>query len=383
MTKQLNIQHTDYHSENTSENQSKKRPEFLAADKEDKGQTNSSSTNNIRRQTPKENIKRTDIRGIYLNRNAIKSDAIDDYIDLVQSTDLNAFVMDVKDDNGKLTYDSNVPIAEEIKADGNPSVDDMKALLDRLEKEGIYTIARIVVFKDPFLAEQKEEFAIKRKNGGVWQDEQGIKWIDPYKKDVWDYMVSISEEVASYGFDEIQYDYIRFPANAKTADQNITFDNQENMAKDENVLSFLQYANKRLEDYSVQVSADVFGLVTTAKDDMGIGQLWERIAPNVDFISPMTYPSHYGPGSYGIENPDDHPYDIMKQAIQDAKRRNEKLEEKGINTAFIRPWIQDFDFGRKYEKRDIQNQIKALEELGIRQYLVWNARSKYTKNAYE
>ncbi len=156
MTKQLNIQHTDYHSENTSENQSKKRPEFLAADKEDKGQTNSSSTNNIRRQTPKENIKRTDIRGIYLNRNAIKSDAIDDYIDLVQSTDLNAFVMDVKDDNGKLTYDSNVPIAEEIKADGNPSVDDMKALLDRLEKEGIYTIARIVVFKDPFLAEQKK-----------------------------------------------------------------------------------------------------------------------------------------------------------------------------------------------------------------------------------
>ncbi|WP_163971119.1 putative glycoside hydrolase [Oceanobacillus halotolerans] len=332
---------------------------------------------------PVEKPEPREVKGIYLNRYAFKEDSIDDYIDLIKSTDLNAVVMDVKDDFGMLTYDSEVELANEINSDQNPTVEDMTALLERLKEEGIYTIARVVVFKDPYLAEQKSDFAMKRDDGTVWQDQKGVSWIDPYHKEVWQYVTNIAEEAATLGFDEIQYDYVRFPDNAQKVDQEVAFANSDDLAKDENIASFLRYSNEQLANQPVYVSADVFGLVTTAEDDMGIGQTWEKISQEIDYISPMTYPSHYAPNSYGIANPDDHPYDIMKQAMEDAVRRNNALEEKGEDPAIIRPWIQDFDFKRPYTEVDIQNQIKALEEQGITQYLVWNASSEYTENAFQ
>src|SRR5699024_281520 len=339
----------------------------------------SSADSTKRSHTNESNI---DVRGIYLNRTALKEENFEEYIDLVKSTELNAVVMDVKDDFGKLTYNSNSKTATSIGADQEPTVHDMQNLVNRLKKEGIYTIARIVVFKDPLLAEQKSDFAIKKKDGRIWQDDQNVKWIDPYKREVWEYMFDISEEVAAFGFDEIQYDYIRFPDNAAQVDQEVAFDNPSGQSTSDNVIDFIQHDIKRLDAYSVQLSADVFGLVTTARDDMGIGQKWEEIASYVDYISPMAYPSHYAEGSYGIDHPDDHPYDVMKHAIQDARERNETLKKKGKNPAIIRPWIQDFDFGRNYTAKDVRKQIKALNELGITQYLAWNAASEYNDAAY-
>src|SRR5699024_9951224 len=236
------------------------------------------------------------VKGIYLNKESMRKDNIGSYINLIKNTDLNAVVLDVKDDLGKLTYESGIDMVKEIDSDRNATVRDMKKLLKRLKEEGIYTIARIVVFKDPYLAEQKPEWAIDKRDGDIWKDESGVQWIDPYKQEVWKYVTDIAKEVGTLGFDEIQYDYIRFPENAKEIDKIVTYDNDADATKAENITRFLAYSNNVLKDTSVQTSADVFGLVTSSEDDMGIGQIWENISEQVDVISPMTYPSHYGPG---------------------------------------------------------------------------------------
>ncbi|MEN2466079.1 putative glycoside hydrolase [Ornithinibacillus sp. JPR2-1] len=337
------------------------------------------ATNHFVKQKP----KKVDVRGIYLNRTSIKEENVQKYIDLIKSTNLNAAVIDVKDDYGKITYDSNVDLVNQIGADSNPATKDLEKLVQRFKDAGIYTIARIVVFKDPYLAAKKQDYAIKRKDGTVWQDPSGTKWIDPYKEEVWNYMTSIAKEVSESGFDEIQYDYIRFPERAKQVDQEVTYDNPTGLSKAENILAFLKHSKQQLKQHPSYVSADVFGLVTTASDDMGIGQVWENISPHVDYISPMTYPSHYAPGSYGVANPDRAPYDIMALAMKDAKSRNAKLKEQGKTIATIRPWIQDFDYLSTYTAADVQKQIKALEDQGITQYLIWNAGNVYTVEAFK
>ncbi|WP_051359565.1 putative glycoside hydrolase [Paucisalibacillus globulus] len=323
------------------------------------------------------------MKGIYLNRTSITEENVQKYIDLIKNTNLNAAVIDVKDDYGKLTYDSNIELANQIGSDAGPATKDLNKLIQQFKDAGIYTIARIVVFKDPYLADKKNDYAIKRKNGAVWLDAAGTKWVDPYKEEVWGYITSIAQEASDSGFDEIQYDYIRFPERAKQVDQEVTFDNPKNLTKADNILAFLKYSENHLRNYPVYVSADVFGLVTTASDDMGIGQVWENISPHVDYISPMTYPSHYAPGSYGVPNPDRAPYEIMNRAMKDAKDRNGKLEEKGEDVASIRPWVQDFDYLSAYSADDIRKQIQALNDQGISQYLIWNAGNVYTVEAYK
>ncbi|MGM8216115.1 putative glycoside hydrolase [Bacillaceae bacterium W0354] len=326
-----------------------------------------------------EKPEKKEVRGIYLNRNAINSENIDRYIKMVKnSPKYNAFVMDLKDDNGKLTYQSNVNLVNEIGADEGAVIDDLEQFLQRLKDEGIYTIARVVTFKDPFLASKKPEWALQKKDGSPWIGPNNVKWIDPYKEEMWDYNLDIVEEIAESGIDEIQYDYIRFPENAVKVDQEVQYANSENLKKDELIEKFLKASQKRLNDYPVFVSADVFGLVTSSADDMGIGQIWEKFSPYVDFISPMNYPSHYSENSYGLLNPNDQPYELIKAAIEDAIERNEKLKEKGVDVATIRPWLQDFSFKRTYTRRDVLNQIRALNDLGINEYLLWNAGSKYT-----
>lgn len=322
---------------------------------------------------------RKDIKGIYLHKESMKKENIDTYINLVKNTDLNAVVMDVKDDAGKLTYTSNIDLVKEIHSDEGATVEDMKHLLQRLKEEDIYTIARIVVFKDPYLATKKSEWAIRDKNGEIWKDASDVQWIDPYKRGVWEYVTAIAREAAALGFDEIQYDYIRFPENANEIDKIVTYDNKDDMTKAENISRFLEFSNEALRGAAVRTSADVFGLVTSASDDMGIGQVWEKVSAQVDYISPMTYPSHYGPGIYGIEVPNDNPYELVTHAMKDAVARNEKL---GSKRALIRPWVQDFNLKRTYTVDDIKGQIKAMNEQGIKQFLVWNAANDYTEAAY-
>ena len=367
----------------TTENVENRIRKISSTDETTKSSQSLENTLEIPKPEPAKKPEKVDVRGIYLNRTSITEENVQKYIDLIKNTNLNAAVIDVKDDYGKLTYDSNIELANQIGSDAGPATKDLKKLIQQFKDAGIYTIARIVVFKDPYLASNKSDYAIKRKNGTVWQDASGTKWVDPYKEEVWEYITSIAKEVSDSGFDEIQYDYIRFPERAKQVDQEVMFDNPNKLTKPENILAFLKHSENQLRNYPVYVSADVFGLVTTASDDMGIGQVWENFSKHVDYISPMTYPSHYAKGSYGVPNPDRSPYEIMEHAMIDAKEKNVKLEEKGENVAGIRPWIQDFDYLSAYTAEDVRKQIQALKDQGITQYLIWNAGNVYTTEAYK
>lgn len=324
--------------------------------------------------------EREEVRGIYLNPWAIKEEEIGRFIEFVKASPrFNAVVMDLKDDNGKLTYNSNVDLVKEIGADDGAVIADLPSFLKRFKDEGIYTIARIVTFKDPFLAEKKSEWALQRKDGSLWLGPDSIKWLDPYREKMWTYVMDIVEEIADSGINEIQYDYIRFPENAKKVDQEVEYANADQLNKDELIEKFLKYSKERLDHYPVLVSADVFGLVTSSTDDMGIGQTWEKMAPHIDFISPMNYPSHYSAQSYGLQEPNDEPYALIKAAMEDALERNQSLEIGEEQVATIRPWLQDFNYKRTYTKDDVLAQIKALNDLGINEYLIWNPSSKYTE----
>ncbi|HHY46369.1 MAG TPA: putative glycoside hydrolase [Firmicutes bacterium] len=288
-------------------------------------------------------------------------------IQLIDETELNAIVIDVKDDTGLLTYKSGVPLAGKIGA-SHEKVKDIGALLDTCYEKNIYPIARIVVFKDPVLASRRPDLAIKDETGKLWRDRKGIAWADPTKREVWEYNVEVAKEAARLGFKEIQFDYVRFPDEKSYK----AISGHSEATRVDTITRFLQYAKQQLAPYKVAVSADVFGLTCSATDDMGIGQKIEEIAGVVDYISPMVYPSHFASGSYGIEDPDAHPYETVKKSLSDGLGR---IAGKG---ALMRPWLQDFSLRRKYGPEDVRIQIKVAHELGIGTWMIWNPSSEFT-----
>lgn len=321
------------------------------------------------------------VKGIYVSPGAATHN-ISSIIQLIEKTDLNAVVVDVKSDTGALTYASNLPLANKMGAVRRGTTPAMKNLIRKLKQHHIYTIGRIVTFKDPFLAAKKHELAMQTKNGKVWRDRSGTSWVDPYLPAVWQYNIGIAREAAAMGFDEIQFDYVRFPDNGDQIDREVRFHNPQNRTKAEIIGAFLQEAERRLHPLGVQVSADVFGLTTTTQNDMGIGQQWGKIAGTVDLISPMIYPSHYSDGTYGIANPDLEPYHMVKRALIDALNKNKQVRQAYGRAAEIRPWLQAFTASwlnphKSYGVTEIREQIRAAKELGIDQFLLWNSASHY------
>ncbi|EFM10852.1 GTP-binding protein [Paenibacillus curdlanolyticus YK9] len=325
------------------------------------------------------------VKGIYISGWVAGSPArMDRLIGLLRRTELNAVVIDVKDDFGRLTYRSRVPAIQQIGADKRPAITNIKRLINRLHREGIYTIGRVVVFKDPYLAQKRTSLAIHNKNGSVWKDGHGRPWVDPYRTEVWNYNINVAKEAAALGFDEIQFDYVRFPEGIRT--KPVKFANKEGWNRSKAIHQFLHEAKQPLHRLGVKVSADVFGLVTSTSDDMGIGQSWRAVSTEVDAISPMVYPSHYSDGMYGIAHPDMAPYAVVSHAMTDAKRRNGYLAQSGLKPAAIRPWLQCFTATwvhphLKYGDREIKQQIKALHDQGLEDYLLWNASCKYDFNS--
>jgi len=327
--------------------------------------------------------RRQDIKGIYVSSYALKGKKWRRIVRLLEDTELNALVIDVKNDNGRLTYRSNVATAKAIRADAAAKIDDLPSFLKPLKQQNTYLIARIVTFKDPYLAAKKPEWAMKRKDGTVWRNKKGVAWVDPYNEEVWNYNVMIAEEAIAAGFDEVQFDYVRFPEQVRTIDREVAFRNPRDETKDQIIQRFLRTATQRAHQAGAWTSADVFGLTTTTKNGMGIGQKWELLAQEVDAISPMVYPSHYAEGSYGVRHPDLQPYKIVKEAIADAKARNEALERNKEHAASLRPWLQDFTASwvkphRTYRRAEVKEQIRALKELGVDQYLLWNPGCNYS-----
>lgn len=318
-------------------------------------------------------------RGIYLTGNTVGHSRYGELLNMIETTELNAVVIDVKNDHGKITYDTDIDIVRELEAHLSAPIKDLKAVLDELHGKGIYPIARIVVFKDPYLAELKPEWSIQRKSGGLWRDRDGVAWINPYEKKVWDYNIAVAREVALLGFREIQFDYIRFPENAHLLDLDAYYPG-EDLSKEEVIRDFLIYAAEQMDGYNVYLAADVFGVIATSWGDSDrIGQAWEEMSPYVDYICPMVYPSHYGPGYFGLSVPDAHPGETVGHALTDALKRNAALKKPAI----IRPWLQGFTATSwvkgaiPYGPAEIRMQIETALKLGIDEYLLWNAGNRY------
>jgi hypothetical protein len=320
------------------------------------------------------------VRGIYVSGYAAGSPRVMGRLrKLASRTEINAMVIDVKDDYGLLTYHSSVKLVNRIGADRRPLVRQPRELLDQLHSEGIYVIARLAVFKDAWLANSIPDWALHEKSGMVWRDSKNKAWINPYRREVWNYNIAIAQEAASLGFDEIQFDYVRFPANGQRAEALIDY-GSGGISKSEAIGAFLGRARERL--HGKPVSADVFGLVTSSADDMGIGQSWRSVASKVDAISPMVYPSHYSDGIYGIPQPDLDPAAVIRKAMRDASARTRYLLQSGIKPAQIRPWLQSFTATwlhphLNYGENEIRQQIRAAREAGVNQYLLWSPRCIY------
>ncbi len=314
------------------------------------------------------------VKGVYVTSDTTayppKFDAL---IDLADNTEINAFVIDLKDDRGYVTYNADVPLVGELGLKST-RIEDIDALLATLAEHKIIPIARIVCFKDSILAKAKPELAVRNINGGMWEDNKGLNYINPYNHEVWEYLVEVAEDAARHGFREIQFDYVRFPTDGKISECVYP---GEYSSKSDCIAGFLAYARERLEKLGVWVSADVFGLVVQDTPDAErIGQKIEKLSANVDIVCPMVYPSHYNTGSYEIDNPNSEPYDLVSAAMKEAATR---LAGTG---AMGRPWLQDFSMrGIAYGVAEVKAEIKAAEEQGFDEWILWNASNNYTEGA--
>ena len=312
-------------------------------------------------------------KALYLSFYGVGSTRLrDSALSLIAKTELNAVVIDVKGDRGMVPYGSAVPLAQTAGAQRVATVRDAKALLTSLHHEHIYSIARIVVFKDDPLATSRPDLAVKRGNGAIFRDREKLAWTDPFRQEVWDYNIAIAVEAAQLGFDEIQFDYVRFPDAP-----GLKFSQPVNMQSRMGAISgFLGEAYKKLAPYNVFVAADVFGYVTWNLDDTHIGQRLEELSPNVDYISPMLYPSCFQFGIPGYRIPIAHPYEIVFLSLQNARERT------GIPAIRFRPWLQAFrDYAfdhREYGANEIRAQISAAEKIGTDGWMLWNPRNTYT-----
>jgi hypothetical protein len=293
-------------------------------------------------------------------------------IDLVDRTELNAVVIDVKGDRGMVAFKSSIPLAGQVGAQSTITMRDARALLERLHKKHIYAIARIVVFKDDPLATARPDLAVRRANGAIFRDREKLAWTDPYSRQVWDYNIEVAVEAARLGFDEIQFDYVRFPdaPGLKFSGPN---DMKNRLAA---ISGFLGEARKRLTPYNVYVAADIFGYVAWNLDDTHIGQRLEELSPVVDYISPMLYPSCFQFGIPGYRMPVQHPYEIVFLSLQNARERS------AIPSVRFRPWLQAFrDYAfdhREFGGKEIRSQISAAEKFGSDGWMLWNPRNTYT-----
>jgi hypothetical protein len=320
------------------------------------------------------------VRGLYVNRWAAIGRTVWRLVDVARTTEVNALVIDVKDDRGYLLYRSAVPLAHRIGADTvNPMpAARIQALLDTMRANGIHPIARIVVAKDPILASARRDLAVRtRKDGTPWLDKAGRPWLDPHQRDVWSYAGDLAEEAVKLGFSEVQFDYVRFPDEPSLLRQ-AAFPLAKGRTRDVVIREQLGYLHDRMRALGVPMAIDVFGLTTTVKGDMTIGQRWEAFADRADVVLPMTYPSHYARGDYGIDRPNARPYEVIDHAMKDAIARNRAV----IGGAEIVPWYQDFTLGApRYGAAQVRAQMQAGYDNGIRSWVLWNASSRYTLTA--
>ena len=392
---------------------------------ENAGSPNAVSENDTSEEGLLPEEERVKVKGIYVTGAMAGTSGMDDLIALVDRTELNALVIDVKNDDGRVVYEMDTPMVSGIGS-SKKLVSDMPGLIQKCKEHDIYLIARIVAFKDPFLAENRTDLALHDESGNLFRDSSGLAWVNPYKEEVWKYLLEIAEEAVAIGFDEIQFDYIRFATDSGM--KNVDFGPEaEGKSREAVITEFVEYASERLHSQGIPVSADVYGIVIDSELDASlVGQNYYEMSKYLDYISPMVYPSHYGPGNLGLAVPDAQPYETIYRSMSASRRvlaglegpeeeveavsgndiplktedvsgngavsagaRTELPDPKEMEPAEeiraqVRPWLQDFtatwvDGHITYGPEEIRAQIQAVYDAGYEEWILWNAANRYTE----
>ena len=286
---------------------------------ENAGSPNAVSENDTSEEGLLPGEERVKVKGIYVTGAMAGTSGMDDLIALVDRTELNTMVIDVKNDDGRVVYEMDTPMVSEIGS-SKKLVSDMPGLIQKCKEHDIYLIARIVAFKDPFLAENRTDLALHDESGNLFRDSSGLAWVNPYKEEVWKYLLEIAEEAVAIGFDEIQFDYIRFATDSGM--KNVDFGPEaEGKSREAVITEFVEYASERLHSQGIPVSADVYGIVIDSELDASlVGQNYYEMSKYLDYISPMVYPSHYGPGNLGLAVPDAQPYETIYRSMSASRK---------------------------------------------------------------
>jgi len=358
------------------------------------------------------------VKAVYMTSCVAGTPSIRDrLVSLIDETEINAVVIDIKDYSGTISFPPEAPELRPAWEDARCGTAEMAALVDSLHEKGIYTIARITVFQDPYYSQRYPEYAVKRaSDGGVWKDGKGLSFIDVGAAAYWDYIVTLSKETYALGFDELNFDYVRYPSDGNM--QDIAFPHSAGASKQENLETFfahlhdvlsnpetfaeVRHENTGREEAIPYLSADLFGMTTSNTDDLSIGQVQERAAPYFDFIAPMVYPSHYPKTFLGLANPNSDPYKVVHYAMSEGVRRmaaettvvegflHERVgtttpaiyKKPAFDIQKLRPWLQDFDYGGSYDVAEVRAQIQATYDAGLTSWMIWDPANRYTRDAY-
>ncbi|RJQ31303.1 hypothetical protein C4572_02625 [Candidatus Parcubacteria bacterium] len=302
----------------------------------------------------------------------------DKLVKVAEETEINSIVLDIKDYTGKIAFEMNNSVVRGYGSSEN-RIKDIKEFIKELHGKNIYVIGRIAVFQDPYLAAKKPEWAAKTKSGAVWKDYKGMAWLDTCSKEVWDYTIAIAREAEAIGFDELNFDYVRFPSDGNMKDLSNHHCNKE-LTKADLLEGFFYHLRKGLIDLKIPISADLFGMVANNADDLNIGQVLERADSYFDYLAPMVYPSHYPAGHLGFANPAARPYEVIKNAMDNGVKR---LRAVSSDPNKLRPWLQDFSIGATYDAEMVRKQKQAVYDAGLGSWMLWSPSNRYTEGALD
>ena len=345
---------------------------------------------------PVEHIKTPDaVRGIYMSQCAAGTPSFrTSFLKMLDETSLNAVVIDIRDYSGKIAFPTENPVLKDMVSD-ECGARDMKEWVQLLHDHDVYVIGRITVFQNPAYTKLHPEQAVQKKGGGVWKDKNGLAFVDVGAKEYWSTVVELSKESYALGFDELNFDYIRFPSDGDM--KAAVYSYGAGKSKAEALEEFFKYLYENLEPLGIVTSADLFGYVTVHDDDLGIGQILERALPYFDYIDPMVYPSHYNSGFAGLKNVNSDTYKVVAVSMNTAVARTiatttrnkflgavpiastspQLYEKKSYPASAMRPWLQSFDYPVEYTPAMVAAQIKANEDAGLTSYLFWDAANRY------
>ena len=325
----------------------------------------------------------TRAKGIYISAYVAGTPAlVDNLINEFDRTEANALVIDFKDDFGRVVCETESPLVKQLGST-KVYIEDIAGLMQKLKDHHIYAIARIPAFRDAWLAEAQPDWCVKKADGTVFQDRDNHAWVNPYKEEAWEYLAEIALEAQKLGFDEIQFDYVRFCTEKGMQDAVFSEEDTKGRSRTEAILDFMEYEYEKLSAAGLFVSADVFGAIINSDVNAdSVGQVYGEMAKHLDYISPMIYPSHYSDGNYGIDHPDMRPYDTICAALTESRKELYFAGLDGSHVAAVRPWLQDFTASWlknhiPYGGDQVREQIRAVYDCGYDEWLLWDAACTY------